>query len=225
MIYIVIGVFIVLVLLREVYIATHIQISPYVEAICQTSDGSVLLTFDDGPNVENTPKVLDVLRKYNVKAFFFCVGKEAENHPDIVRQIVEEGHAVGQHTYWHNPFHNFYTRSIYEHELRKAHGVFQSIGIDIKMFRPPLGITNWVVGRSVKDLGYKVVGWSVRSFDTRNESREKVLERVKKSMAHGSIILLHDRIEGADWLAEEIIRYAMLNGMKLYGQTEKQTNI
>lgn len=196
---------VVALLLREIYVATHIQRSPYVDAHCYTVDGSVLLTFDDGPHPVNTPKVLDVLKRHGIHALFFCVGREAERYPDIVRRIVAEGHTVGQHTYFHNPFHNFYGPRHYSAEIARAHQLFSSLGISIRLFRPPLGITNYVVSRAVRLMGYTVIGWSVRSFDTRGEGVDEVMRRVGRQLKPGAVVLLHDRLDDAASLAEAII--------------------
>lgn len=196
---------VILLLAREIYIATHIQRSPYIKALCNTSDGSVLLTFDDGPHPTNTPKVLDVLKRHNVKAMFFCIGKEAEKYPEIVQRIVAEGHTIGQHSYSHNPMHYFCGAKHYRSELLKAHKVFEAIGVEILCFRPPLGITNYMVRKAVKAMNYKVVGWSVRSFDTRGKRVDKVMARIRDQITQGSVILLHDRMDDADVLTEKII--------------------
>ncbi|MCQ2203372.1 MAG: polysaccharide deacetylase family protein [Bacteroidales bacterium] len=202
---VIIALAVICILAREVYAATHIGAKMYIDAQCTTGDESIMLTFDDGPHPVNTPKVLDVLKKHNIKATFFCIASEAEKYPDIVKRIVDEGHTIGQHTYYHNPMHSFYTGKKYLAELKKAHETFEKLGIKIELFRPPLGITNAMIRWATEQMGYKVIGWSVRSFDTRNESREKVLERVVRQLKKGDIVLLHDRMDKADWLAERII--------------------
>lgn len=215
MIIAIVAILLFIVLAREVYAATHIQAGFYIKPICTTDGHGVLLTFDDGPNVKNTPKVLEVLRRYNAKAVFFCIGGEAEKYPDIVKQIISEGHMIGQHTYCHNPFHSFFSSNRYLSELQQAHDVFARLGVDIKLFRPPLGITNVMIKRAVEQMGYLTMAWSVRSFDTRSESRAKVISRVVDKMQSDSIILLHDRMDDADIVAEEIIKEITNRGWTL----------
>ncbi len=210
--WIAIAVVVVVVVMREVYVATHIQTCAYLPAICQTNGNGVMLTFDDGPDEINTPKVLCVLKKYNVKAAFFCIGSKAEKSPEVLQSIVSDGHVIGQHTYHHNPFRSFCSSSNYRHELMRAHEVFARLGVHIKLFRPPLGITNIMIKQAVKSLGYTTVAWSVRSFDTRSEGRDKVLRRVRQQLKPDSIILLHDRLEHCDELTEAIIAEVIERG-------------
>jgi len=201
----VVVILLLLIVAREVYVATHIQSCAYIKAMCSTSGNGVLLTFDDGPDEQNTPRVLSVLKKHNVKALFFCVGSEAEKNPELVKRIVSEGHTIGQHTYYHNPFHSFYSSDRYRKELVRAHEVFSKLGVEIRLFRPPLGITNIMIKHAVEKMNYKTIAWSVRSFDTRNESRDTVIRCVTNQIKEDSIILLHDRLDSADIVAEEII--------------------
>lgn len=216
----VIAVVLLLILTREIYAATHIQAGMYIKPICTTGNRGVLLTFDDGPNEKNTPKVLEMLRKHKVKAIFFCIGSEAERHPEIVKQIIADGHLIGQHTYYHNPFHSFYSSKRYQQELQKSHDTFARLGVDIKLFRPPLGITNKMIREAVEKMGYMTMAWSVRSFDTRSESREIVIKRVVEKMKDNSIILLHDRMDNADMVAESIIREIENRGWTLCDPSE-----
>ncbi len=193
---------------REVYAATHIQKGFYVNAQSVSECNGILLTFDDGPDPENTPKVLDILSKYNVKALFFIIAKNAEQHPEIIRRILNEGHAIGSHTYNHNPFMAFRTSGSYTKELKHADEVFKSLNINTKLFRPPLGITNAMIRKAIDKMNYHVVAWSIRSFDTRKTPRQKVLNRICSQLQPNSIILMHDRMHEADWLTEKVILFA-----------------
>ncbi|MCQ2226893.1 MAG: polysaccharide deacetylase family protein [Bacteroidales bacterium] len=193
---------------REVYAATHIQKGFYVNAQSVSDCNGILLTFDDGPDPENTPKVLDILSKYNVKALFFIIAKNAEQHPEIIRRILNEGHAIGSHTYSHNPFMAFKTSDSYFKELKRADEVFKSLNISTKLFRPPLGITNAMIRKAIDKMNYHVVAWSIRSFDTRKTPRQEVLNRICSQLQPNSIILMHDRMHEADWLTEKVILFA-----------------
>lgn len=215
MLVIIIAVLLIAVIGREVYAATHIQSCIYIDAQCTTGTDNVLLTFDDGPHPVNTPLVLDVLKAHNVKAVFFCIASQAEKYPELISRIIAEGHTIGQHTYYHNPFHSFYPRRTYLDELQKAHQVFLRLGVNVSLFRPPLGITNAMIRWAVCQMNYKVVAWSVRSFDTRSESRQKVLSRVTSQLRPGSIVLLHDRMDQADSLTRDIILYCHSHNLSL----------
>ena len=190
------------------YGSAYMSSQMFVRAITRLNDkSSILLTFDDGPHPQNTPLVLDVLRKHNHKAVFFCIASEAEKYPELVRRIVSEGHTVGSHTYQHSWRTIFYSKQRYLEELQRADAVFKKIGVKIEYFRPPLGVVNGTIGWACRAMGYKAMGWSVRSFDTRDESRARVLCRITKKLKGGSIILLHDRLAEADVLADKVLEY------------------
>jgi peptidoglycan/xylan/chitin deacetylase (PgdA/CDA1 family) len=190
------------------YGSAYMSSQMFVRATTKLDDTSrILLTFDDGPHPIYTPRLLEVLRKHNHKAVFFCIASEAEKYPDIVRQIIAEGHTVGSHTYQHSWKTIFYSTNKYIAELQHAHDVFERIGVNIKLFRPPLGVVNGTIGKACRAMGYKAIGWSIRSFDTRNESRDKVFQRVVNRLKGGSIVLLHDRLPDVDKLTDKILSY------------------
>lgn len=192
-----------------VYGAATIGSGIFVNAQCHIdpSDG-ILLTFDDGPEPDVTPRVLDVLDRHHQKAIFFVIGRKAEAHPEVLREIVRRGHQVGNHTFSHSPYANFLGGKHLEREIREADDAIEhACGIRPKLFRPPLGISTHFMRSVLRHTGHKVVGWSVRSFDTRHEPREKVLLRVTRNLKAGDIILLHDRLTDADWLADEVLKW------------------
>lgn len=159
----------------------------------KTSENHISITFDDGPNPEFTPKVLALLKNYNAKATFFLIGKNAEKHPEIVRQIIEEGHTIGNHSYSHSKKFGFFSSEKVIAELNKTNSVLKEItGKDLKLFRPPFGVTNPNIKRALKVTGHFSIGWSKRSFDTTNISEEKILKRITSNLKKGDIILLHD---------------------------------
>jgi len=159
----------------------------------QTSENHISITFDDGPNPEFTPKVLALLEDFNAKATFFLIGKNAEKYPEIVRQIIAEGHSVGNHSYSHSKNFGFFSSEKVIAELNKTNSVLKEItGKDLKLFRPPFGVTNPNIKRALKVTGHFSIGWSKRSFDTTNISEEKILKRITSNLKKGDIILLHD---------------------------------
>lgn len=163
----------------------------------------ILLTFDDGPDPDITPRVLDVLDKHGHRAIFFVIGSKAEAHPELVREIVRRGHMVGNHTYRHSPWANFLgTRHLLADIGRTDRIIESACGVRPVLFRPPLGVCPHFLRRVVRRSGHVVVGWSVRSLDTRGEAREVVIRRIRRKLRRGGIVLLHDRLPGADLLAE-----------------------
>ncbi len=156
--------------------------------------GEIALTFDDGPDPDVTPKVLDILERYGAKASFFCIGENAAAHPDIVRDILRRGHGVENHTMHHSNLFGFFGPTA----LRRDIGMLQSLlgklaGRPPVFFRAPMGIRNPFLDPVVTGLGLKYVSWTRRGFDTTNRGPANVLARLTCGLAAGDIILLHDR--------------------------------
>ncbi|KJD33758.1 polysaccharide deacetylase [Tamlana sedimentorum] len=174
----------------------------------EISKNAVSITFDDGPNTEFTPKVLSLLNQFNAKATFFCIGKQAKNHPEILKQIIAEGHTIGNHTFSHaNNFGFFSTKKVIS-ELKKTNAVIEEItGLKMKLYRPAFGVTNPNIAKAVKVLGVTSVGWNVRSLDTTSRSAESVLNRITKRLKAGDIILLHDTSEKSLIVLEQLLLF------------------
>lgn len=209
-----IGIIIGLILLAGfaflVYASAGIRSGVYVKTYSRkkTTERVVALTFDDGPDPVQTPKVLDVLKRHNAKATFFCIGQKVRMHPDIARRIFDEGHNIGHHTYshrWNFPLMNL-GHTIKEISLAEV-AISHATGKIPLIFRPPFGVTNPHIGRAARELSYMIIGWNIRSLDTRYYNRpDKVLRRIKRRLKPGSVILLHDRLPGSDRLSEDVLR-------------------
>lgn len=158
----------------------------------KTDQRKVALTFDDGPDEANTAKLLDLLDEYGVRATFFVIGKKAKQQPALVKMIHKRGHLLGNHSYEHGKFFDLYNVWRMRNELLVTHEhLYKITGIKTLLFRPPYGVTNPVLARSVKVLGYTSIGWSVRSFDT-SRSSAQTMQRLTKKTHPGAIVLLHD---------------------------------
>ena len=192
-----------------IWASADIDSGVYVDCSCYGSADRrcVSLTFDDGPDEIMTPKVLDVLCKYNVKATFFIIGEKAEKHPDIVRRIVNEGHIIGAHSWSHSCYFPIQSPQTIYNELCKCEElIYDLTGKRILLFRPPFGVTNPLVAKAVEAKEFKCVGWSIRSLDTdESEDRLDVFKRVVRKLHNGGVILLHDRCDNADQLLEMLI--------------------
>lgn len=153
----------------------------------------IALTFDDGPWPQMTSKVLDVLKKNKVKATFFVVGKQVEQNPNLMIQIVHDGHAVGNHTWSHQYFQ--YSESAAASELDKTSTLIYNLtGVKTSLFRPPAGIlTNGLVA-SANQKNYATVMWSVDSKDWRyyRNSPQALIDSVLQEAKPGGVVLLHD---------------------------------
>jgi peptidoglycan/xylan/chitin deacetylase (PgdA/CDA1 family) len=177
------------------------------------------LTFDDGPNETATPFVLSELRKYNAKATFFCIGKNVQEHPGIYKQVIDEGHKVGNHT--QNHLNGWKTNDeTYLQNIEEA-----AKYIDSNLFRPPYGrITKFQAKllqsqihdgeSSINKFSFKIIMWSVLSgdFDTAL-SPAKCLENVLLNAESGAIILFHDSTK-----AFERMRYALPKTLEYFSE-------
>jgi len=155
---------------------------------------NIYLTFDDGPDPDATPWVLDILRSYDAKATFFCIGKKAEAHPVMIDRILDEGHSIGNHSYSH--LSGWTTRS--QDYLEDVHEC--SKHIDSKLFRPPYGRLKPTQLKALISE-YEVIMWDVMCGDFEAKlSKEKCLNNITKNTNPGSIILLHDTSNSIDKL-------------------------
>jgi len=146
----------------------------------------VFLTFDDGPDPEVTPWVLDVLNRYKAKATFFCLGKNVEKYPELFQRIKEEGHAIGNHSYSHLDGWRTKNKGYFE-DIERADKLIQS-----NLFRPPYGRIKPSQIRVLKEK-YKIIMWDVLSGDYSEKiNGEKSAGNVLKWSRSGSIIVFHD---------------------------------
>lgn len=196
-----------------VWASADVGSNVYLKSVCKgaVKDKVVTLTFDDGPDELMTPKVLDVLKRYDIKAVFFLIGEKVDKNPDIVRRIVEEGHIVANHTYSHSGLFPLSGKGKVMQELQKCgESIKNAIGRYPLLFRPPFGVTNPIIGRAVNAQGLKTIGWSIRSLDTVDgKTRAEILRKVETKLHPGAIILLHDRCAKSDELLESIIESAL----------------
>ena len=196
----------------------------YVKAHCkgEVKDRCVTLTFDDGPNAENTSKVLDVLKRHNIRATFFLIGKNVEEHPALASRMVEEGHIVANHTYTHASTFPLGSRANVEQEIvRGSEAIYSATGLRPRLFRPPFGVTTPNISKASRELRQEVIGWSIRSYDTMSRpTRESVVKGVMKKIHPGAIILLHDRCDGAEELLERLITECTQQGYRFVALDE-----
>jgi peptidoglycan/xylan/chitin deacetylase (PgdA/CDA1 family) len=174
----------------------------------------IAISFDDGPHPEITQKVLEKLNRFGVKAAFFCIGKNAEAQREIVKEIHDSGHIIGNHSYQHTNNFPIFSSSKIKNDLEKCSKIITDLtGIKPRFFRPPFGITNPRIAKAVKTLDLTVVGWSLRTFDT-SKSPSKVIHKIKKNLTGGDLILLHDNHEGIIEILDFLIPFAEENGLK-----------
>lgn len=167
-----------------------------------TTEKVLYLTFDDGPDPDETPFVLEILKKYNAKATFFCIGENVARYPHIYQNIIAEGHSVGNHTHSHIDGWKTKNKKYYE-DIQQACDL-----IDSKLFRPPFGHITWKQVQALKDeRQLQTILWNVLSADfDETTSKEKCLQNVIQNATSGSIILFHD-----SKIASKNMRYALVN--------------
>jgi peptidoglycan/xylan/chitin deacetylase (PgdA/CDA1 family) len=149
------------------------------------------LTFDDGPSEQFTGQVLDILREHQVPATFFVCGKNVEEHPDLLRRIVAEGHAVGNHTYSHL-FVYFKSRRRMAEEIDRTQAIIEKVvGFRPKIFRPPYGARWFGLIPTLLERGMHLILWSATGYDWRKDV-PGITEAALRELKPGAVILLHD---------------------------------
>ena len=161
-----------------------------------TSQKVIYLTFDAGYENGCTAKILDVLKKHQVKAAFFLVGNYIEKNEDLVRRMVQEGHIVGNHTMHHYDMSKLSDKADFAKELTDLEALYQSVtGEEMpKFYRPPQGIYSQENLQMAKELGYKTVFWSLAYVDWNNDAqptREQAFSKLLPRIHNGAVVLLH----------------------------------
>lgn len=184
----------------------------------------VLLTFDDGPDEKITPVVLDKLQEFNARAVFFVVGYKIDQHRNIVKRIVDEGHLLANHTYSH-PHDRILNYSQYRHELQKTQDILSLYTTNKNtLFRPPCGKFDLVIFLAAKSLGLRIILWSNGSgewSDRQSEDADCIAKSLKPTIKNGQIILLHDNNIKVPMILEDILPYLKDNKFDLENGIEE----
>jgi peptidoglycan/xylan/chitin deacetylase (PgdA/CDA1 family) len=160
----------------------------------------VWLTFDDGPDPDDTPWILEQLRRRDLKAAFFLIGENALRHPDLVRAILADGHLLGNHTQTHPQFSfwRLMPRAVRREIADCSAALAKITGSAPALFRPPAGHKNLFVHPALEKLGLRLMGWTVRGFDGSRSDPQAVLRRLLSGITPGSVVLLHEGRIAAD---------------------------
>jgi len=154
---------------------------------------NVALTFDDGPDPEYTPKILQVLREKGVKAAFFSVGQRVIEHPEITLEVKKQGHLLGNHSDSHAMWINFSLHKRLRREIRDTNAAIKSAaGVVPKLYRAPHGFKNPALGDVLAGEDMLAIGWQVRGFDAVSSNAVRIAERIVNGAKAGGVILLHD---------------------------------
>lgn len=151
----------------------------------------IALTFDDGPWPESTGKVLDILKKNQIKGTFFLIGQNVKNYPGLVKREIAEGHVIGNHT-WHH-WYQFLNPQAAAYEIdHTADLIYQVTGIKTNLFRPPGGIMHNGVASYARNSKYAIIRWSSDSVDYSRPAVPKLINNVFRRAKPGGIVLMHD---------------------------------
>jgi peptidoglycan/xylan/chitin deacetylase (PgdA/CDA1 family) len=156
-----------------------------------TQENVVALTFDDGPHPEYTPRLLEILKKHKAQATFFMLGTNAQRYPDIVRQVAEAKHAIGNHS-WDHPSFPLISGKERRFQIRACARAIAPYGQ--KLFRPPYGNQTTASRLDVAWLGYKSIGWNIIALDWLDHDPNWMVDQMVSEIQPGSIILFHDAL-------------------------------
>jgi peptidoglycan/xylan/chitin deacetylase (PgdA/CDA1 family) len=163
-------------------------------------ENKIYLTFDDGPTPQVTEWVLEQLLQHNAKATFFCIGKNIEAHPSLLKKTIDMGHRIGNHTFNHlngwQTSTNEYSSNVLLCEKSISNQILKDSNEKSKIFRPPYGKIKSKQAKELLKQGYKIIMWDVLSADFDQAiSTEKCLKNVILNVKPGSIIVFHDSVK------------------------------
>ncbi len=157
-----------------------------------TREDNIAVTFDDGPSPVTTPIVLDLLAQYKIKATFFVIGKQVERCPELIEEIISQGHTIGNHSWDHDYFLMLRGVKTIERSVHRTQESVLKSGLRPLVFRPPTGITGPRLGRVLAREGMVTVNYSCRAFDRGNRNINNLAAKILKKVRPGDIIMLHD---------------------------------
>jgi peptidoglycan-N-acetylglucosamine deacetylase len=159
---------------------------------CPKGTKEVALTFDDGPDPDSTPLILDLLERHSLSATFFIIGEKAEKYPELIKAITARGHGIGNHSHTHDYALMLRLPSTIQKEIHRCQEALSNLGTRPVFFRPPVGITGPRLESALSKEGLINVNYSCRAFDRGNRSICDLARRVLKKVKPGDIIMLHD---------------------------------
>jgi Predicted xylanase/chitin deacetylase len=180
---------------------------------------AVALTFDDGPHAETTPRLLDLLDRYNLKTTFFVIGTAAQAHADLITKILQRGHDLGNHSMHHDVFLALRMPHRIEREIDDCQRALRAFGVEALAFRPPVGITPPSFGPVLARHGLFCLAFSCRANDWGNRSIGRLSTKILARVRPGDIILLHDRPVRPPATTDEFLSHieAIILGLRAKG--------
>jgi peptidoglycan/xylan/chitin deacetylase (PgdA/CDA1 family) len=199
----------------------------FIRVICsaETNEKVIALSFDDGPHALNTPQILQMLKDYDAKAAFFCIGSHIIGNESVLKQVYDEGHLIGNHTFTHHRWFDMFSSKKMQADMRMMdEAMHHTIGKTAKLFRPPYGVTNPNLKKAIIDGNYIPVGWSVRSLDTVIKDEGKLLKKVSRRLKPGAVFLFHDTSNATLAILPAFLEYAKANGYEIV-RPDKMLNL
>lgn len=199
----------------------------FIPVICsaQTSEKVVALSFDDGPTSGNTLQILQILKDVNAEAAFFCIGSRITQNKAILKQVYDEGHLIGNHTFSHHFWFDMFSAKKMLADMQMmdeaTNGV---IGKMPKLFRPPYGVTNPNLKKAIIRGNYIPVGWSMRSMDTVIKDEKKLLNKVIGKIKPGAVFLFHDTSDATVAALPAILKHIKADGYEIL-RLDKMLNL
>ena len=190
----------------------------FIKIICSanTDKKEIAISFDDGPATNYTPEILQILNNEQVKATFFCIGNRIASNENILKQIKEEGHIIGNHSYSHHFWFDMFSAKKMLDDMKQMDEEMQRvIGLKPKLFRPPYGVTNPNLKKAIIKGDYTPVGWSVRSMDTVIKDEKKLLPKINAGIKPGAVFLFHDTSKTTVNILPEFIQEVKKRGYEI----------
>lgn len=190
----------------------------FIKIVCKadTEKKEIAISFDDGPAENYTLEIVEILKKENVQAAFFCIGNRIAANKAVLQQVQAAGHIIGNHSYSHHFWFDMYSAQKMLADMKQMDMEMESVtGLTPKLFRPPYGVTNPNLAKAIKRGGYTPVGWSVRSMDTVIKDEKQLLDRIKGGIKPGAVFLFHDTSKTTLAVLPEFIQEVKKSGYQI----------
>jgi len=199
----------------------------FIPIVCslKTDEKVIAISFDDGPDAETTPPILQILKDYDIPATFFCIGRHIPGNESILKQVYADGHLIGNHTYSHHYwFDMFSAEKMLDDMQMMDQSTINIIDKIPKLFRPPYGVTNPNLKKAIINGNYIPVGWSVRSMDTVIKDEQKLLNKVINKIKPGAVFLFHDTSKTTLAILPAFIKHVKASGYQVI-RLDKMLNL
>ncbi len=205
----------------------YISSNFFIDVVCslKTNEKVVAITFDDGPDTGNTPQILKELKKHGTQAAFFFIGHKIESNRDIFKQLNDDGHIIGNHSFSHSFWFDMLSSKKMTDDLQLMNSeTLRIINRVPKLFRPPYGVTNPNLAKAIKAGNFIPVGWNVRTMDTVVKNENKLLNKALKNLKPGAIYLFHDTSRATVFILPEFLKQVKLKGFTII-RLDKMLNL